>query len=573
MGVDADMDLPMDDASTPPGPALFASPTPTSPASPVITPLTSLESPTGPSWVQDVDSSVVTRPSRASSVVSTHTRYSMSTLQDDARSIDARSIDARSIGARSIDINVGGRHFRINRDASRITTDAPPPYSGPPSEMETQRYDFFPEMGLDRDQSTPRARKTSLHLDTGVRRTVSFVSDTETSPDSEGIQASQDMQSQDLPSRNLSYRTGEEVLSVPVERRRRQTLSQNNESTLEAEAGGKSGPLRRRNGVRLPSLDVDMSFFKRGSTNPIPELDPMKSTSPAAEPRTHSAGPSLPADKREQQEGEPESPRFIGRGAWGKFPLPSSLPFLGSFRPPFSNAASPAGHGAKPRAAQPTPPQVTSKIAEAPPQDPYEESLVSPLPSLSMDDHNSISQHYTRMIRFIDRQHRRTLHARDKELEELRQRLHEVDQVYRQELKARDFTIDDLKRRLAYLEENVEARVEKARNEVEDLWEARWKERDWHLLERMRRIEEEYNAGQTRKADQPEHGGSEGIESLSQPSSHRNSLSAAGGVQHEASDDHDRGAETAGRETDVRQGEDMAPNSFAERIRRPKRSL
>jgi hypothetical protein len=58
-----------------------------------------------------------------------------------------------------------------------------------------------------------------------------------------------------------------------------------------------------------------------------------------------------------------------------------------------------------------------------------------------MDTENDISIHYTRLIRSIDRDHRRALHERDQELAAMRERLNEVDQVYRQELRARDFTI------------------------------------------------------------------------------------------------------------------------------------
>lgn len=108
-----------------------------------------------------------------------------------------------------------------------------------------------------------------------------------------------------------------------------------------------------------------------------------------------------------------------------------------------------------------------------------------------MDTENDISMHYARMMRKLDYHHRKALHLKDKELAEMRERLHEKDTVLRQQLRAKDFMIDDLKQRLSNLEENVEGMLEKARNQVEDLWECRWKDRDFHLRERMRRIEEE----------------------------------------------------------------------------------
>jgi hypothetical protein len=112
-------------------------------------------------------------------------------------------------------------------------------------------------------------------------------------------------------------------------------------------------------------------------------------------------------------------------------------------------------------------------------------------PPEDMDSENNVSNHYTRMIRFMDRDYRRALHARDKEMAELRERLNEKDIVYRQELRARDFLIEDLKKRLEHLEETTETEIERARNQVEDLWESRWKDRDFHLRERMQRMESE----------------------------------------------------------------------------------
>jgi hypothetical protein len=109
----------------------------------------------------------------------------------------------------------------------------------------------------------------------------------------------------------------------------------------------------------------------------------------------------------------------------------------------------------------------------------------------SMDTENEISLHYARMMRKLDYDHRKALHLKDKELAETRERLHEKDMVLRQQLRGKDFLIDDLKQRLANLEGNMEVALEKARNEVEDLWESRWKDRDFHLRERMRRIEED----------------------------------------------------------------------------------
>jgi hypothetical protein len=109
-----------------------------------------------------------------------------------------------------------------------------------------------------------------------------------------------------------------------------------------------------------------------------------------------------------------------------------------------------------------------------------------------MDTENDISLHYARMMRKLDYDHRKALHLKDKELAELRERLHEKDTVLRQQLRMKDFVIDDLKTRLTNLQEEGEERLERARNQVEDLWETRWKDRDFHLRERMRRMEDDF---------------------------------------------------------------------------------
>lgn len=160
---------------------------------------------------------------------------------------------------------------------------------------------------------------------------------------------------------------------------------------------------------------------------------------------------------KEQSE-EPHSPDYIGRQADGLFP-PRTAPQV---RPRSDSGYSGKEDGSK-----------------------EEDSNTTP----SMDTENDVSLHYARMIRFVDKQHRRALHARDKEMEQLRVRISEIDTVYRQQLKARDFIIEDLKKRLGHMEDSMEVKLERARNEVEDLWERRWKDRDFHLRERMSRIE------------------------------------------------------------------------------------
>lgn len=147
--------------------------------------------------------------------------------------------------------------------------------------------------------------------------------------------------------------------------------------------------------------------------------------------------------------------------------------------------------------------------------DANDSSLTGPRPA-NPNDHHSYSRpdvhsndsdeltaelttHYTRLFRTLDRTHRIQLHERDVELSNLRELLNEKDIVYRQQLRDRDHmiselqeqvrraerTVSEVKLGLRAVDEDVERRVEKARNQVEDMWERRWKEFERCLRERL----------------------------------------------------------------------------------------
>lgn len=113
---------------------------------------------------------------------------------------------------------------------------------------------------------------------------------------------------------------------------------------------------------------------------------------------------------------------------------------------------------------------------------------------------SSATQHYQQLMRDLDRRHRKALHERDVELAKYRELLDNQDKVYRQQLRERDFTIDGLKQQVSLgqdhseglwkqylgLEETLEAKLEKARNEVEDIWEKRWKEYELLLTSKLK---------------------------------------------------------------------------------------
>lgn len=383
-----------------------------------------------PPWIRELDNSRAARHSRASSIVSTRTKFSTFTLQEDARSID---------------LELGGQYFRINRDGSRITADDPPPYTGPaatsrfrnelaagdPSVNQLEGDDEDHEgSGPEDGTVTPRSSFTAIHVDSAVA-------------------AAHAAEVPELAARRLSFEAGDDFISITTQAEHRATPVLPGDSTPTTQPTLNSPSIRRGTRKRLRALITSTE------TPNVVNL-----------PRRHqSAGPVLSKGSGSRAT---RSPNYIGRNANGIFPpltrpvtsWTASLPGLDS------GSMDPLGGRDDER--------------------PFEDSQTP----LSMDTENDISLHYARMMRKLDYDHRKALHLKDKELAESRERLHEKDTVLRQQLRAKDFLIDDLRTRLGNLEENVEAMLERARHEVEDLWESRWKDRDFHLRERMQRMEE-----------------------------------------------------------------------------------
>lgn len=423
-----------------------------------------------PLWTRELANSLESRrrASRASSIVSTRTATSTNTALEDARSID---------------LEIDGVHFRINRDGSRITTsnfrDTLPPYS---PQFRVEGFDdgssgsrLGQDNGVVRSDTTqttdmrsmtvpnlpPPRPQHSSHLDPGNPISNLPTSDSRATADAS-------------LGRNLSFTPGRETISVT----KRRAISENDVPKITAiprKPLDPSSHLCRRNGIRLPTLITNLTD---GGNDYHPQSIESqstfsKSTSPHARyPR--SADPTLGNDNHSYLQ-TPRSPMFTGKNAPGLFTSP--LAQTSSQPPPLPSLPS-------------SPDDDTRTITANSPAT-IEEGFAETYPPPAMESENDISVHYTRLIRTIDRDHRRALHERDKEMASLRERLNEQDTIYRQQLRARDFIIDDLKSRITHLETTTEVAVERACHEVEDVWEGRWKERDFHLMERMRRIEAE----------------------------------------------------------------------------------
>ncbi|KAK2867977.1 hypothetical protein FQN49_003282 [Arthroderma sp. PD_2] len=402
--------------------------------------------------------------SRASSIVSTRTGVTISTLQDDTRSV------------RSMDLIVGRRIFSINRDGSRITEQpglppysfAPPAYSSldgvagnePRMELPSPNIPNYQEVVSPPDE--PEYDPASLsnvsvdqtiwpldeRIDTPVFPDLGAFRDELSSIYAEGERGSSSV------FRTHSFVPGPEKISVVAKRRSvsESNIQANFRPDFDANNLTHNG-LRRRNGVRLPQIDTGTSFGNLWSSF-------SHTARPSTSPRmTHSAGPS------------------IGGGISHDIQVRNLHPT--------SYGNDSASRGRSP----PTTPKATRSPTLAIPQGPptVEEGYADMEVPPTMDTENEVSIHFSRMIRSIDREHRKVLHQKCRELADLRERLNEVDQVYRKELKSRDFIIDELRKQVNLMEAQTEERVERARNEVEDIWEKRWKEQEKLLLNMQRR--------------------------------------------------------------------------------------
>lgn len=122
-----------------------------------------------------------------------------------------------------------------------------------------------------------------------------------------------------------------------------------------------------------------------------------------------------------------------------------------------------------------------------------------PAMAIRPDEVSDLRKNYRQLVRDLDHQQRRKLHERDKEMAGLRILLDEKDKILRQQLRGKDFIIETLRNELAVKErlvsslsqtnielgEGLQVKLEKAKNEVEDAWEARWKAFEQLLLARF----------------------------------------------------------------------------------------
>lgn len=117
----------------------------------------------------------------------------------------------------------------------------------------------------------------------------------------------------------------------------------------------------------------------------------------------------------------------------------------------------------------------------------YSEAGVSENNSpLTADTDNALFAHYRQLVSTVDQNYQQ-------QLADMRQRINDIDQAYRKELRARDREVEKAREEVATREDQMleqqQVAVDKARNQVEDIWETRWKDIIRLQAEEMRRLE------------------------------------------------------------------------------------
>ena len=452
-----------------------------------------------PPWARDSNMPLGMRSSRASSIVSTRTRTSVNTVLDDSRSIN---------------LVIGGQNFRIGRDGATLAIS---------SSEELPRYsrDDLSSAGVSEGLTSSSFRSSSRDsyfggFSDGLSSPPPYQSQRSSSAGSRGSSSSREHSPRQHSPRPMATVREE---SSPTVRSGRLSSSYGGAgqaaeftptseierpwgdvppSSLESQSTGGSSTIRPdhyyahdsdasgRQGDSAARMAVNIGRSPTEPESPI--------SLPAEIDGDLSAGRATPSHTADSWTGEEDTLPFPKLSAESGLTTPTeSLPpspvtVRGVSRSltRLSRMSELEMHGTIPM----------SNFSPALNQDPYvDEDYDGTHRPPPMDTEDDISIHYTRLMRTIDKTHRKELHGRDVELSKMRERLNDVDRAYRQVLKVRDQEIQELHERILALEDIKQDTIDKARNKVEDMWESRWKDRDRHMLERMRKLELEGQAG------------------------------------------------------------------------------
>lgn len=102
------------------------------------------------------------------------------------------------------------------------------------------------------------------------------------------------------------------------------------------------------------------------------------------------------------------------------------------------------------------------------------------------DTDNALLAHYQQIVSTVDQNYQQ-------QLADMRQRINDIDQAYRKEFRARDREVEKTREEAATREDQMlekqQVAVDKARNQVEDIWETRWRDIIRLQADEMRRLE------------------------------------------------------------------------------------
>ena len=364
------------------------------------------------------------RTSRASSVISTRTKTSITTVQDEIQ----EGFDVR-IGQEAV--------YKLGLDGSII-------YVNHVSSQQSGHVERAPP-----------------DMDGNILRPTS---DTVEAPQPPPVPAGEPSGA-DTVARNPSFKPGNEKLTVQKRRSSSNSASIQNNSSGPATAEKESPKLRRRGGVRLKVVTRNSSGQIVTGTSP---LTPNSGTTYRTTSSPHSGS------ARPEHDAEPGSPAYIGRNASGAFPSTENfaheyaalkraeavedrdvplterlcknhmLPVTTHFRPSSGEEdAQVAENGSlhKPGSSAASRLDAQSRASQENGHSDHIGNAASPSlivtdssahvddvpigarPPPSMDSENDVSIHYSRIVRTIDMNYRNNMQAKDQELSEARDML------------------------------------------------------------------------------------------------------------------------------------------------------
>jgi hypothetical protein len=341
-------------------------------------------------WVREPSISLDPRASRASSIISTHTKTSISTDHNDGHESSDETHGSGRHWAEQ-----GGQVVSTHHTDSRPTT-----YEGT-----TQRYSDEQAPHLPR----PTSAEGSASPELPFNQTEPATLDVDLPPsDAVGV------------SRNPSFTPGKETISVKKHRESGSHSSAVLAPRTASPGSPSSPPLRRSGGIKLRL--VTSTGQTGNSASPV---------SPGSGVSSRSAGSRLRSTEMEVDQ-EPHSPVYFGTGATGIFPSPAGLrEITGGFgkvnigegkilrtqdlSPHHIRARDVSNSGNERPPRTPVSPKHEAPQQVLVPKSPVhiDEAVVGVRSPPPMESENDLSIHYSRIVRTLDQAHQKEMRERE----------------------------------------------------------------------------------------------------------------------------------------------------------------